>query len=199
MVNQTLPFLILRTTGSTEVTSFNVALRLFSMTFNIIGIIVIPYWSSFTDAYTKKDFPWMKRSFTQLQRFFWGFLVIQALLLVFSPSIYHVWVNRWIADSGNILTIPFFLSLAVFLYICVSCWMQIVIYPLNGIGKIKLQVYSSLFEMVLLIPAALFLGRYWGAAGIVLAPIIIYIPRMIWAPIQLHKLINQKATRIWNK
>ena len=199
MVNQTLPFLILRTTTSSEVTSFNVALRLFSLAFNVIVIIVIPYWSSFTDAYTKKDFLWMKTSIIYLQRIFWGFLIIQILLLIFAPIIYKVWINKWITESGNIITIPFLMSLTVCLYISATCWMSIFMHPLNGIGKIKLQVYSSIFEMILLIPLALFFGRYWGAPGIVLAPVIIYIPRMIWAPVQLHKLIAQKANGIWNK
>ena len=199
MVNQTLPFLILRATTSSEVTGFNVALRLFSLVFNVIVIIIIPYWSSFTDAYTKKDFLWMKASMMYLQRLFWGFLIIQALLLISAPVIYKVWINKWITESGNMITIPFLMSLTVCLYICATCWMSIFMHPLNGIGKVKLQVYSSMFEMILLIPLALFLGRYWGAPGIVLTPVIIYIPRMIWAPVQLHKLIGQKATGIWNK
>jgi len=199
MVNQTLPFLILRTTSSSAVTSFNVALRLFSLAFNVIVIIIIPYWSSFTDAYTKKDFLWMKKSIMYLQQLFWGFLIIQGFLLIFSPTIYHLWINRWIKESSNIIAIPFFMSLAVCLYISANCWMSIFMHPLNGIGKIRLQVYSSLLEMILLIPVALFLVRYWGAAGIVLTPVIVYIPRMIWVPIQLHKLVNQKATGIWNK
>jgi len=199
MVNQTLPFLILRITSSSEVTVFNVVFRLFSLAFNLIVIIIIPYWSSFTDAYTKKDFQWMKQSIAYLQQLFWGFLIIQVALLILSPVIYHIWVNRWITESSNMLTIPFFMSLAVCIYVCATCWMSIFMYPLNGIGKIKLQVYGSLFEMILLIPIALFLGHYWGASGIVLTPVIIYIPRMIWVPIQIHKLINQKATGIWNK
>ncbi|MCL1938893.1 MAG: MATE family efflux transporter [Candidatus Azobacteroides sp.] len=199
MVNQMIPFLILRITTSSEVTSFNVALRLFSFVFNIIVIVIIPYWSSFTDAYTKKDFLWMKVSITYLQRLFWGFLICQALLLFFAPVIYQVWINRWIAESDNIITIPFLMSLSVCLYICATCWMSIFMHPLNGIGKIKLQVYSSMFEMILFIPFALFLGHYWGAPGIVLTPVIIYIPRMIWTPVQLHQLISQKATGIWNK
>jgi len=199
MVNQTLPFLILRTAASSEVTVFNVALRLFSLAFNIIVIIIIPYWSSFTDAYTKKDFQWMKVSVKYLQRLFYGFLIIQILLLAFSSRIYHIWINKWITEANNTLSIPFLMSLTVCLYISVTCWMSIFMHPLNGIGKIKLQVYSSLFEMILLIPVALFLGRFLGTAGIVLTPIIIYIPRIIWAPIQLHKLVNQTATGIWNK
>jgi hypothetical protein len=141
----------------------------------------------------------MKSSISHLHKFFLYFLVFQFILLLVSPVIYYVWVNFWIKESANVLDIPFLLSLSVCLYVCVTCWITISIYPINGIGKIKLQVYSSIFEMLLLIPVALWLRGILGVSGIVLAPVIIYIPRMIWAPIQLRKLINNKATGIWNE
>ncbi|MDR3339262.1 MAG: MATE family efflux transporter [Candidatus Symbiothrix sp.] len=199
MVNQTLSFLILRISDPSEVTNYNTTFRLFSVAFNIMGIVLIPYWSSFTDAYTKKDFEWMKKSISHLHRLFVFFLIFQAILLIFSPIIYYIFVNYWITESVNLLKISFSMSFAVCLSICVSCWMSIYMNPLNGIGKIKLQVYSSLVEMALLIPAALLLGHYWGATGILLAPVFVYIPRMIWAPIQVNKLMNQTATGLWNQ
>jgi hypothetical protein len=73
------------------------------------------------------------------------------------------------------------------------------IYPLNGTGKLKIQVYSSILEIILLIPVAWLLGKTLGVTGIILAPSLIYIPRTIWAPIQLNKLIKNEATGIWNK
>ena len=91
------------------------------------------------------------------------------------------------------------MSFAVCLYVSSSCFLNICIYPINGIGKVKLQMYSSIVEMLSIIPLALWTGHHWKAVGVVLAPVIIYIPRMIWAPIQLNKLINNRATGIWNK
>jgi O-antigen/teichoic acid export membrane protein len=199
LVTQTIPFLVQRLTGPVEVTNYNTAFRLFSVAFNVVGIIILPYWSSFTDAYTQKDFAWMKRSISQLHKFFIGFVVFQVIVLALSPVIYYVWINYWIKDTVNILNISFFMSCAVCLYVCVLCWLNISIYPLNGIGKIKLQVYSSIGEMLLLIPVSLFLGHKFGAPGVILTPVIIYLPRMIWAPIQLNKLANNKSSGIWNK
>jgi O-antigen/teichoic acid export membrane protein len=199
MVTQTIPFLIQRITNPVEVTNYNTAFRLFAVAFNVMGIIILPYWSSFTDAYTQKDYAWMKRSISQLHKFFVYLLIFQGIALVLSPVIYYVWVNYWIKDVSNLLNISAFMSCVVCLYVCVLCWLNISIYPLNGIGKIKLQVYSSVVEMLFLIPVSLWLGHKFGAPGVILAPVLIYIPRMIWAPIQLNKLINNKATGIWNK
>jgi O-antigen/teichoic acid export membrane protein len=199
IVNQTLPYLIFRISDGAEVTNFNTAFRVFTMAFNVLTIILIPYWSSFTDAYTKQDFEWMRKSIRQLQRVFIFFIGAQALLLILSPLIYYVMVNHWIKEADNLLTIPFLMSATVCLYVCATGWMSIYMHPLNGIGKIKLQTYSSIVEILLLIPIATFAGRYWGIPGVVLTPVVVYIPRMIWVPIQLNKLINQTAKGIWNK
>jgi len=199
MISQTLPFLIQRLTNPEEVTNFNTAFRLFSLVLNVIGIVIAPYWSAFTDAYTQKDFIWMKKSATILHKFFGLLLAFQIILLVLSGPIYYLWVNRWITNSANILNINPAMSIAVCMYVCVICWLNINIYPINGIGKIKLQVYSSIFEMILLIPVALWAGARWGAPGVVLAPVLVQIPRMVWSPIQLNKLIKNKASGIWNK
>jgi O-antigen/teichoic acid export membrane protein len=199
MVTQTLPFLIQRITNPVEVTNYNTAFRLFSVAFNVVSIIVLPYWSSFTDAYAQKDFAWMKKSITHLHKFFIYLLIAQLIILALSPAIYYLWINHWMKGTSNSLDIPFVMSSVVCLYICSLCWLNIHIYPINGVGKVKLQVYSSIIEMILLIPIALGLGRMLGVLGVILTPIIIYLPRMIWAPVQLKKLANNNSSGIWNK
>jgi O-antigen/teichoic acid export membrane protein len=199
MVTSTLPFFIQRFTNPVEVTNYNTAFRLFSVAFNVLNIIILPYWSSFTDAYTQQDFTWMKKSIAQLHRFFIYLLIAQCLLLTLSPVIYYVWVNYWIKDTVNLLDIPFRMSLSVCIYVCTLCWLNMHIYPINGIGKVKLQVISSIGEMVTLIPVAWVLGHAMGATGIILAPVVVYLPRMIWSPLQLNKLINRTAKGIWAK
>jgi O-antigen/teichoic acid export membrane protein len=196
LVTQTIPFLIQRMTNPVEVTNYNTAFRLFSMAFNIVGIVILPYWSSFTDAYTQKDFAWMQRSITGLRKLLMVLLVVQLLLLIVSPFVYYIWVNYWLKEP---LHISFFMSLTVCLYVFMLCWLYIHIYPINGIGKIKLQMYSSIIEMLLFIPLALWMGHKWGAIGIVLTPTIIYLPRMIWMPIQLNKLARNESSGIWDK
>ena len=196
VVTQTILILIQVVTNPVEVTKYNTAFRLFSLMFNVMVIIALPYWSSFTDAYTQKDFAWMQKSIYGLYRLFLFSLIFQLIILIFSPLIYYVWVNHWMQENLNI---SFFMSSAVCLYVSALCWVHICIYMINGIGKVKLQMYSSIVEMLLIIPLALWMGYHWKAIGIVLAPVIIYIPRMIWAPVQLNKLVNKKATGIWNK
>jgi Membrane protein involved in the export of O-antigen and teichoic acid len=198
LVTYTLPFLILRLNTPIDVTNYNAAFKLFSVGYTLMGFIVFPYWASFTDAYTKKDFDWMKKSIKTLYKFYFIFIISQIIFLLFSSYIYDIWINRWLSPE-NTLTIPFSLSVTVCIYVSVLCWLNINIYPLNGIGKVNLQVYSSIVEIILLLPISLFLGHLLGTIGIVLTPVIVYLPRIVWAPIQLNKLMNNKATGIWNK
>ncbi|MDR2691518.1 MAG: hypothetical protein LBB73_04365 [Dysgonamonadaceae bacterium] len=199
LVMQTLPFLIQRMANPVEVTNFNISFKIFSVALNIVGIIILPYWSSFTDAYTQNDYEWMKQTVRQLHRFFIGLLAVQVIVLALSPVIYYLWINYWMKDTAGHLDISFGMSAAVCLFVCALCWINTCIYPLNGIGKVQLQVYSSVMEIILFIPAVWYLGKAWGIVGIILSPVVVYFPRMIWAPVQLHKLIHNKATGIWGK
>jgi len=198
LTTQTLNFIIQRMTDSVEVTNYNTAFRLFSVAFNIVAIIVAPYWSAFTDAYTQNDVQWMKRSVAYLNRFFLIFIAVQLILLIASPLVYHLWVNYWLKES-NTLNISFLLSATVCLFTSVLCWTNIYISPINGIGKVKLQIYSSILELLLILPLSWYFGGLFGAVGILFAACLVYIPRSVWAPIQLNKLVNNKATGLWNK
>jgi len=199
LVMQSLPLLIQRMTNPIEVTNFNVSFKIFSMALNVVSIVVLPYWSSFTDAYSRNDYSWMEKSIRHLYRIFILLLVVQCIILVLSPAIYYFWINHWLKNSSDTLDISFWMSASVCIFVCALCWLNICTYPLNGIGKVRLQVYSSVVEMILFIPVALYLGKTWGVAGIILSPVVVYFPRMIWVPVQLKKLINRTATGIWNQ
>ncbi|MDR0428339.1 MAG: MATE family efflux transporter [Dysgonamonadaceae bacterium] len=197
VVSTTLSYLITYIVNPAETTKYNVSFKLFSILMNVLAIVIIPYWSAFTDAHTLKDYKWMQESVKNLRKFFGYFLILQLIILALSPVLYYFWINIWLKDE--VLDISFWMSLVVCLYVCSMVWLDLNIYPINGTGKIKLQLYSALFEMVCFIPLAVYLGNRIGVIGIIMAPVIIYIPRMIWAPIQLNKLVKGNAEGIWNK
>jgi Na+-driven multidrug efflux pump len=115
-------------------------------------------------------------------------------MLVVSQPVYHLWV-------GNKIAVPFTLSLAMAIYVTIYNWNSIFASFLNGTGRIRLQLYSSIVISVLNIPLAFVLVKYlsWGSAGVVAATSFCLFIGSIWAPIQYHKLINNTATGIWAK
>ena len=163
-----------------EVTVYNIAFKYFSVITMAFIILITPFWSAATDAYARKDFAWIKRSVGMMMKF-WALLEIVALImLLVADYVYNVWVN---------LTIPFSLSILMFLYVSIVNWNNLFAYFLNGIGLVRTQLYSSVIASMLYIPLAIFLGHIWGMNGICLAMCIVLFLSSIVLPIQYRKII----------
>jgi O-antigen/teichoic acid export membrane protein len=178
--------------GPEEVTTFNVSFKLFSVITMIFSIIAGPLWSAFTDAYAREEFGWIKNTLSKMKKV-WGLLIIMTILvLLASPWIYKLWV-------GDSVTVPFALSAAMASYVIVYIWQTIHVFFLNGIGKIRLQLYLVIFSGVINIPLAIFLGKKMGLVGITLTSTMLFIFMGAIFSIQTRKIVNKTAVNIWNK
>ncbi len=189
---QTDNIIITQLFGPQEVTVFNTAYKLFSVVIMIFTIIVTPLWSAFTEAYTKSDFLWIKSTMSKMKKIWLLQIILTVLILISSSWIFNFWV-------GDQVKIPFTLSLSLSLYVIVCTWQSIHVYLLNGIGKIKLQLYLVTISGIVNIPLSLFLGKKFGLAGITFANTLLFFIMGIFFYIQTNKIINQKANGIWNK
>jgi len=178
--------------GPKDVTLFNVAYKLFSVITMIFTIVLTPFWSAFTDAYTKGDLDWIRTMLKKMNRLLVLFVFLALAILIVSPFIYKIWLH------GSVI-IPWSLSLAMTLNVIVSCWQMIYIFFINGIGKVRLQLYLVVFTSLVNIPMAIFLGKKIGLAGITFANIILYIIIGISMFIQTNRILNNKAEGIFNK
>lgn len=185
-------FIIIQLFGSNDVTTYNVAFKLFSVVTMVFTIIVTPLWSAFTDAYALNDFQWIRTTIATMRKMWLALSVFTVLLVVFSPYIYKLWL-------GNKVTVPFSLSVAMASYVVVYVWQTFHVYFLNGIGKIKLQLYLVIFTSVINIPLAIILGKMFGLVGITLTSTGLFTFMGILFSIQTEKIMNQKATKIWNE
>jgi O-antigen/teichoic acid export membrane protein len=178
--------------GPKEVTTFNVTFKLFSVVTMIFSIIVAPLWSAYTDAYAKNDFDWIKTTIRKMEKL-WIVLIICVIALLFiSPWIFKLWV-------GNKVTVPFSLSVAMCSYVIVYIWQTIHVSFLNGIGKIRLQLYLVIFSGLINIPLAVFLGKRIGLVGITLTSTMLFAFMGILFSIQTKKILNKTALNIWDK
>jgi len=84
-------------------------------------------------------------------------------------------------------------------YVIVSIWQTIHVFFLNGIGKVKLQLYLVIFSSLINIPMAIFLGRKFGLVGITITSTILFAIMGIVFSIQTRKILNNTATKIWNE
>jgi O-antigen/teichoic acid export membrane protein len=113
-------------------------------------------------------------------------------MLILADKAYVFWV-------GKSIKVPFMLSVAMAFYVVINAWCGIFAQFLNGVGKIKLQLYSGLVGALINIPLAIFLGKYMGISGVVLSTCFLAVIAAVWAPVQYYKLINNTAKGIWNK
>jgi O-antigen/teichoic acid export membrane protein len=177
--------------GPGEVSTFNIAYKLFSVIIMFFAMLITPFWSAFTEAYTKKDYSWIKLTLSKMNRLWMGLSIGTLLLLVCSPVIYTFWL-------GKSVTIPFALSLSMAIYTITLIRQVIYVQFLNGINKIRLQFYVSIICAVINIPLSVLLGKYWGLPGVTASNTIIFIVMGITFSIQTKKIINGTATGIFN-
>ena len=187
-------FIITKLFGPEEVVPYNIAFKYFSVVTIFYPLILTPYWSSFTEAFAKKDFEWVKISVNNIQ-LIW--LIIPAALifmLLFSDLVYSLWV-------GEGVHVPFKLSLAMAFYVLLLTFNMIYVNFINGVGKIKLQLIVSVFVMILNIPLSVFFAKYLNleSTGVILATNSFLLITVILWPIQYRKIIKNKATGIFNK
>jgi O-antigen/teichoic acid export membrane protein len=192
IIYQTSNIIIAQLFGPAQVTPYNIAFKYFSIIPMGFGIIMMPFWSAFTDAWTKHDIDWIKNTMKNL-KLIWVLVSIAAIImLVFSNFIYRIWV-------GNGIAVPIGMSVVMAGYVIVNAWCGIYSQFLNGVGKIKLQLYSGLLGALINIPLAIYLGKRFGIAGVVLSAFLLAIISAVWSPVQYNKLINNNARGIWNK
>lgn len=178
--------------GPEQVTPYNVAFKYFSVLMMGFSIVITPFWSAFTEAWVKKEIAWIKNIMRKLF-IIWSILLIAGIImLICSKWVYSVWV-------GDKVTVPFIMSALVGAWVLLNAWNGIFAQFLNGLGKIKLQLYLGIFTALINVPLALYLGKKIGIEGVLLANVLVLSIGVWMYPLQYYKLINNKAKGIWNR
>nr|WP_315134032.1 lipopolysaccharide biosynthesis protein [uncultured Flavobacterium sp.] len=187
-------FIIIKLFGPKEVVPYNIAFKYFSIVTMVYTIIITPFWSSFTEAYINQDFEWIKKSVSNIQKIWLVIPVSLVGMILFSDRFYKIWI-------GDEVNVPIHLSMAMALFVALMTVNMIYVNFINGVGKIKLQLVTSLISMTINIPLSIYFGKYlgWGPTGVIFATCVSLGYSVILRPIQYYKLINNTAKGIWNK
>ena len=180
--------------GPKSVVTYNVAYKYFYMVPLVFNVALAPFWSAFTEAFVKQEFEWIKNSVRKLI-YIWAILSVVAIVMIIaSDFVYKIWV-------GPQVQVPFMLSFASGIFVIIANWNNIFGYFLNGLGKVRIQLYYSIIIAFLNIPLSIFLAKDigLGVTGVMVSTNICLIFTSIWAPIQYRKLISGTARGIWNK
>jgi len=190
---QTANIIIAQNFSTADVTSYNVVYKYFSVINMVFMIFLTPFWSASTEAYKKGDFQWIKNGIKRYNQL--NILMIAAgiLMLVFSETIYRVWLGE------DKVTIGFSLSLFGFLFFNTSVFGGKYVSFLNGISALRIQFIACLISPFLYIGLVLLLINYFGMGvyAIFIAAIVTNFNTFILAPIQTYMILNKGKRGIW--
>lgn len=188
-------FIISYLLGPGEVVPYNLAYKYFGLGIVLFSIITTPLWSSFSDAFARDDFAWIQKTIKQTI-FKWLLLVLGlGVLLVLSDTIYKYWFGT------EEVQIPFKLSVFMAVFVILNTGSMIFTTFVNGVGKVKMQMYTAAISMTINIPLSIFFVKYMdmGVVGVILATCVSLAYSFIFKAIQYKKIIGGTAKGIWNK
>ena len=192
LIFQLINVIISRIEGANAVTEYNIAYKYFNSLFMFAMIVLQPFWSSFTDAYTKKDFVWMKRILNRLEIFGWLSLPMLICMVLFSEFVYDIWLN------GEV-KIDLTLTLAVAFYVFCCIMANVYMVVINGTGKVLMQLIIYGVSAIISVPLMYVLCLLYGCSAMLLVPSVVYIAQALSGKIQITKIIEQTDTGLWAK
>ena len=185
--------LISRWFSPAMVTPYQIAYRYFSMVILVFTLVCSPIWSATTDAYERGDIAWIKKTFRKITLFILLIGLGLLIMVVVSEPVYLSWI-------GTDTTVPLSITISMAIYIMCLVSSLAFCFILNGLGKLRLQLYCTLLGTVLFFIAAPVLTRLIGnASSLAIATSIALLPNMICNPIQSFKVINGTAKGLWQK
>lgn len=192
LIFQIINIIISREIGPDAVTEYNIAYKYFHILYMFMAIIINPFWSAFTDAYAQKDYGWMKRTLSSLEKSWLICVAVGLVMLLISSWFYKFWLHESVSVSFSV-------SVALMVYMVVQTLGGIYMQLINGIGTIRIQLIIYLFFACISWPMVTYSCRYLGIYGAVLSPVIVYLTQALFCRIQLKKILSHSAAGLWAK
>jgi O-antigen/teichoic acid export membrane protein len=158
----------------------------------INGIITATYWSAFTDAYVRQEFDWIRRTIRRMEYVTYFMMAMVVLSTVLATRFFHLWL-------GNSVQVPGSMQLIMCAYALISLIAAPQHIFLNGTGKVRLQLYTAIFSIIMTIPLALLFCKTFrlGPEGVILAMICTSLPVTVLYKVQYNKIMSGTAKGVW--
>jgi O-antigen/teichoic acid export membrane protein len=177
--------------GPKYVADYEVVFKIFSIITFMHGIISAPLWSAYTDAYFKRDMEWIKITLHR-QLFFFGALVVVIIFLILTAqSIVKFLLGDDVLISQSLIWV-------MGLFVAISAWNNVYATVVNGIGSVKIQLYTAMIAMIVNVPLSIFIVKISGigVAGVVLGTISSLSFASVILPLQVHfKILSYSSSK----
>ena len=136
---------------------------------------------------------WINQSKRRMERLLGGIFILLVTMVLLSHLIYRVWV-------GQYTFIPNYMTTALSLYFFIQMCSMAYCYYLNGMGFLRLQLFTTIGSMLCFVPLAEVLLLVWHHPLMVIAALCISsLPNLLCNKIQVEKLLRGTERGIWAK
>lgn len=173
--------------GPKYVTNYNLVQKIFGTLTMVHTILITPLWSAYTEAYTKKDYLWIKKVLLKLNLLMIPIIAMACIIYISFDFILKIWIKQSFNISKSMIIL-------VAIYTVISIWNNIYAYFLNGVGLLKISFNLAIIGAIINIPLSIYFGKNLGLGmnGIILANILSLIMSSIVQPIQTYCIVNNK-------
>ena len=180
-------FILLQLTDRSEVARYDIVFRYFNVLMIFHTLINAPLWSMYTEAYQKKDHLWIEKTMKNLMRLCLLYTFGLIVLIIIGKPVILIWLDK---ESLGLVTSNFIFMAILMLF---SIAHSIMAYFTNGIGKTRLQLYTSIIGALINIPLSIYFVNKLdlGLNGVILATIISLSLFCFTGPFQVVKEIKR--------
>ena len=171
------------------VTKYSVINAIYNTGESLFSLLLISLWSAVTYAAEKKEFTWIKKEVNNLRRLW----LLFSLGVVVVSFMLNMIVRIWLGKSAMYYEPGLIVLFAV--YTITTQFGAIYVNVTNGLGRIKLQMFTAIIGAVLNIPLSIFFAKYMGMgiSGIKLATLICCLGSIVIIPIDITLFLNKKS------
>ena len=190
VLNTTDSLIISRIFGSADVTPYNIVFKVFGFFVQIHGLIIMPMWSAYTDAATKRNYDWIKKTIRKVNFISMLFSVgCIVMIWVFKPLMY-IWL-------GKKLEYEFLMICCASIYSICQMFANNYSAFLCGIGYIRVSVILCAISAIVNIPLSVFLAKncHMGISGVVLGSVIVMSTGVVAGPLLTNKWFNNNIEK----
>ncbi|WP_298781235.1 hypothetical protein [uncultured Polaribacter sp.] len=136
-------FIISSVLGPEETTKFSIVSKIFFTLITLFSILLIHFWNSVTDAYEKREFVWIFKIIKILSFISIFIFIIGLIISFFQQKIINLWLG---SNNLGLESLTFYLFSIYTFFHCINA---IFLNLQNGLGKLKLQIYTSFLVLFL--------------------------------------------------
>lgn len=177
--------IILKYLGAQEVAIYNLTFKLYNIFLIGHSILLTPFWTLYTEAYINRDFKWIRTSLRRFNYLSIAILIILIIFSVFIEKIMYLWV-------GKDIKIEYIFCIQLSIFVFMRIFNNSYMFFLNGIGKIKIQMFLYIFGALMNFPLSIyFINKGLGLSGVILATNISILLLSIIIPLQTYQIIRK--------